>query len=469
MNDIPKPTLVCVLLLAAALIGAAACGSSDDGPTTSATAAPPPTSTRSAGPTPLPGPGVTSTEIRLGMTNDLAGAGDTPYAAVSLAMQAYFTSINEEGEGVCGRDIKLLVEDDSYAPHLALAKTKALVEDREVLAMLGALSTQAHVSVAHYLNDPNNDGDTEDGVPDLFVSTGWSAWGDADAYPWTIGYIPGYWTDGAVLGAYVSENLPDQKLGVLYRDDAFGHDYLAGIEASLPGVDIEAKPFRPSLGNAGEMLEAMQDAEVEVLIIAGLPETTAEIIRHSAEIEYEPQFLVSYTSAPSQLASLVGGGSTADELLAGFQVLDGAITTQFLLSSIEDEQDEAVIEHRRIMETFDGPGVSSLSIYGQSLAELTVEALSRSCDDLTREGLLAAVESLDGVQTSLMLPGIEVQLGSSDHLAIEAMQPVMISGDAEVLPAGQVLAPDSGSPPPAPPTPTPAPTPSPTPSPTATQ
>ena len=81
---------------------------------------------------------MTEAEIRLGMTNDLAGVGDTPYAAVSDALAAYFEKVNQDG-GVCGRDLVLVTKDDQYNPELVLAKTKELVEQDGVLAILGAL------------------------------------------------------------------------------------------------------------------------------------------------------------------------------------------------------------------------------------------------------------------------------------------------------------------------------------------
>ena len=147
------PGLLTLVFIVAGALFVAACGSGNDSsPTPSAT--PSPTPTRS-GPTPVPGPGVTATQITLGMTNDLAGTGDTPYAAITLAMQAYFRKVNAEDDGVCGRDLVLAAEDDGYSPALALEKTKLLVEQTGVLAMVGGLGTEAQQGVAAYLNDPN--------------------------------------------------------------------------------------------------------------------------------------------------------------------------------------------------------------------------------------------------------------------------------------------------------------------------
>jgi hypothetical protein len=88
------------------------------------------------------------------------------------------------------------------------------------------------------------------------------------------------------------------------------------------------------------------------------------------------------------------------------------------------------------METYAGPPASSLSIYGQALAETVVETLTRACPDLTREDVLAAAESLDGFHPSLLLAGIDIVMGEDDHQAIQAMQIMRINEDGALEPLG---------------------------------
>jgi hypothetical protein len=109
------------------------------------------------------------------------------------------------------------------------------------------------------------------------------------------------------------------------------------------------------------------------------------------------------------------------------------------LSAVEDDENEAVAEHVRIMETYAGPMPSSLSIYGQSLAETVVETLARTCPDLTRENVIEAAESLEDFHPSLLLPGIDVELGDDDHGSIQAMQVWRINGDGTLEPEGEPI------------------------------
>jgi branched-chain amino acid transport system substrate-binding protein len=372
------------------------------------------------------------------MTNDLAGAGDTPYAAITFGMQAYFAKVNAEDEGVCGRNVVLSALDDNYSAELALLQTKALVEQQQVLGMVGALSTDGHREVAKYLADPNADGDKGDAVPDLFLSTGWSGYMNAGDYPSAIGYIPAYDTDGAVLAQQVLDEMGDAKPGILYTDDAVGQDYLSGAKAVLGDELVEAKVSQTN-PDALPRVEGLRDAGVEAVILATPPETSAAAIEAAEAIDYEPRWFLSYGNAPSVLASELGGGSSANQLVRGFELLDGAIATAYLLSPIEDVDDPAMIEHARILATYDGTPVSSLTVYGQSVAEVMVETLARACGDLTRRGLVRAAESLSRFRTSLMLPGIEVELGDDDHRAVAALQPVEIHEDGRVLPVGDVI------------------------------
>ncbi len=259
------------------------------------------------------GPGVTETEIHLGMTNDVAGAGETPYAAVSLAVEAYFQKVNQEEGGVCGRQIVLTVEDDEYLAELALARTQKLVTEDEVLAVIGALSTQAHRDVAAYLNDPNGDGDTADGVPDLFVSTGWSGWSDVATYPWTTAFLPDYLSDGRVLAAYIAANLPDQQIGLLYRNDEFGQDYLAAMEEAFgAGGNLFSQPYPVDDEDVSQEMGAVLDSGAEVIVLASTPDVTADAIVSARGGGFDSQFLLSYVNQPSNLASELGGGSEAE-------------------------------------------------------------------------------------------------------------------------------------------------------------
>ena len=388
------------------------------------------------------GPGVTETEIRLGMTNDLSASADTPYSLITGAIHAYFHKLNAEDGGVCGRRLNLLAEDDHYTPQGALETTKKLVEQDQVLAMIGALGTPVHMPVAAYLNDPNADGNTADGIPDLFVSTGWSGWGDVVKYPWTIGYIPDYMTDARVLAKYLNDHLKDKKIGILAQNDQFGNDYLRGVQESVSNRDlvVSSQTVDPSPESLKAQVLATRDTGAEAVVLALPPEVAANVFKFAEAEKYTPKWLVSYVNSPSALAREIGGGTLAEQLVKGFEDLNGSISTEYLLSAVDDAEAPPMREHRRIMETYGGPIVSTLTVYGQSLAEAVVETLKRSCESITRESVLHAAESIQHFRSSLMLPGVELNLGPKDHFAIQTLQPVEIQKDGTLKDLGDPVA-----------------------------
>jgi hypothetical protein len=133
------------------------------------------------------------------------------------------------------------------------------------------------------------------------------------------------------------------------------------------------------------------------------------------------------------------GGILAEQLVKGFEELNGTVLTSYLLSAIDDAETPPLLEHRRIMETYGGPVVSTLSVYGQSLAEAVLETLARSCETIDRIGVLKAAETLQGFRSSLMLEGVEVNLGLEDHRAIQSLRVVEIQADGTLKALGDPI------------------------------
>jgi branched-chain amino acid transport system substrate-binding protein len=388
-----------------------------------------------------PGPGVTDTEIKLGHTNDLAGSGGTPYGIITPAINAYFSKVNDEDEGVCGRSITLIAEDDQYAPTPALEKTKKLVEQDEVLAIVGALGTTAHLGAVDYLNDPNGDGDTSDGIPDLFISTGFTGWGDYETWPWTFGYIPDYVSDGQILATYINENFPGQNVGILLQNDLLGENYRDSIAANLADASllVSEQTYEPGAPDLSSQIINIQGDGAEVVVLAAVPTSSAAAIIAANAQGYSPQWVVSYINAHTSLASAIGGGTEPEQIGQGFALMEGTISSNYQLDTITHAEDLAMLEHARIMDTYGGGSPNTLTIYGQGLAELTVEALSGACDNLTREGLLQSVESIQGFSPSVFLPGISVSFSPTDHRAIETLQPARAEATGTLTPVGDLI------------------------------
>jgi branched-chain amino acid transport system substrate-binding protein len=402
---LPWPFLTVALAVVAGSLLLAACGEGEEEATATPTAAV--TATAAATPTAVAEvPGITDTEIVLGSHVPLTGTYGAVYGPLIKSLQAYFRYVNAEQGGVCGREIVFKAEDDNYDPSGAVEAVRKLLERDKVFAIVAGLGTPAHSAVWEELN--------ERGVPDLWIMSGAHKWAaDPQEHPWSIGFLPDYVVEGTVFGKYISENLAGKKVAVAYTNDDAGWDRLEGLKNSLdPSKNelVSEQSFETTAVSIHSQVANMEKTGAEVAICFSLPGFCAQAIKGADRLGWHPQWLISYVNADPIMFQYVSA-----------ELMEGVISLQ--ANKMYDwTDDSAVAEHHRIMEEYGGPNPSAYTLVGHTAGALTVEALSRTCDNLTREGLMEAVESFKDLQGDLVLPGITISLSDSDHLAIEAMR-----------------------------------------------
>ncbi len=349
-------------------------------------------------------PGVTDKEIILGQHAILSGAFGAVYAMLPQTQQAYFKYINETKGGVCGRQIVLKVEDNQNDPAKALEATRKLLEQDKVFAIFGGVGDLPHSSVQPYLN--------EKGVPDLFITGGAHAHGaEPEKYPWSVGGPMDYRIEARFFGQYISENMPGKKVAVLYENQYLGWDGLEGVKAGLdPDKNqlVSEQPYDAAAVDIRSQVINMKDAGAEVVILYSTPGFTAQAIKHADRLGWHPDFLASYVNSDPILFQFVSP-----------QLAEGLIS--FNAFKLPDQTDDpAIAQHHEIMREYGGPNPGVFTLYAQLTAEVMVEALSRTCDDLTRQGLMDAVESLTDYRSELLLPGVTITLSKTDHYTLQS-------------------------------------------------
>jgi branched-chain amino acid transport system substrate-binding protein len=372
-------------------------------PTTAPTT--PPTAEVTVTPTPVVfGPGITDTEIILGADAPLSGAMGAVYATIPQATEAYFKYVNDTQGGVCGRKIVYKVEDNQDDPGKGRQVVRKLVEEDKVFAIVGALGDSPHPATWDYLN--------ENGVPDILVSVGAHMFGaDPEGHPWTVQMIASNRNEALSFGQYISQNLPGKKVAVLIPNIIQGTDFLEGMKEGLdPDKNeiVSVQSFEMTAVSIGSQVAKMKKDGAEVVTTVAAPGFSAQAIKEAGRLGWHPQWILSYINA--------------DEMMFQFvwppELMDGVISFQALkLATWTDEP--AVAEHHRIMREYDGPSPTNFTVYAQTLAEVAVEALSRTCDDLTRQGLMDAVESIKDWHSDLFLDDVNISFSDTDHRAFE--------------------------------------------------
>lgn len=329
--------------------------------------------------------GVTATTIKLGISSPKTGSAGLVYGKLPGAMKAYFDYINANG-GVNGRKISLVSYDDKYVPTLAATQTTKLVLNDKVFALVGALGTATHSKAYTAAALAKNN------VPDLFVNTGFSGFANKGKYPTTFTVLPSYAMEAKIMAKFIKDNptLAPQASFLIAQDDEFGIDGVGGFASA--GHKFTASP---TLYPQGGLTAALAEGALTklsavpgkpILVLFGTTDSTATILKAAEKL--------SLTSKFTFIAGSVGGD--ANTLLAlGVKstTVDGIIAASFFPDA-KDATDEYVAEFMKINTKYNkGVSFDNIVLQGMNSAMLTVQALRAAGKNLTRSGLMKAIEA----------------------------------------------------------------------------
>jgi ABC-type branched-subunit amino acid transport system substrate-binding protein len=329
--------------------------------------------------------GVTATSIKLGISSPKTGSAGLVYGKVPGAMKAYFDYINANG-GVNGRKITLVSHDDKYLPRLAATQTTKLVLNDRVFAIVGALGTATHSNAYSAAKLARNN------VPSLFVNTGFSGFANKAKYPTAFMVLPSYAMEAKIMARFIKDTpaLAPQASFLIAQDDEFGIDGVGGFRSA--GHTFAAAP---TLYPQGGLTAALAEGALTrlsavpgkpILILFGTTDTTATILKAAEKLALTNKFTF--------MAGSVGGD--ANTLLAlGVKAttVDGIISASFFPDA-KDATDPYVKQFMTINTQYNkGVTFDNIVLQGMNTAMLTVQALRAAGKNLTRTGLMRAIDT----------------------------------------------------------------------------
>ena len=361
------------------------------------------------------GPGVTDTEIKIGQTIAYSGPASA-YGQLGRAETAYFKALNDKG-GINGRKINFISLDDGFSPPKAVEMTRKLVEQDEVALMFGMLGTALNTATRPYLNQQK--------VPQLFIAAGSATFASGDKFPWTIGWQPTLQTEAAFYARSILASHPGAKIGVLYQDDDFGKELLAGLKDGLAGKDsaiIATASFQATDPTVDSQLITLKGTGADTLMLFTYAKQAAQAIRKIADLGWKPDTYLHLGSA-SVGATLIP---------AGLDKSVGIKTAGF----IKDTSDPQWANDAEIAPFFDWmkkymPDAKledSLNLAGWAYGQ-TIEQVLRQCgDDLTRENILRQALNLKNWRNPALLPGSLISTSPTDYRVVEFMKMQRFNG-----------------------------------------
>ena len=369
--------------------------------------------------------GVTDTEIKIGNTNPYSGPASS-YAAIARTIDAYFKAVNEAG-GINGRKIKFISLDDGYSPPKTVEVVRQLVEQDKIFALFQPLGTPCNTAIHKYMNQRK--------VPQLFVATGASKWGDPKNFPWTMGFQPDYHTEAVIYAKHILANVKDAKIAVLHQNDDYGRDYLGGFKEGLgkeAGRIVRTVTYEATDPTVDSQIIQLKDSGANVFFNVSAPKAAAQGIRKAAEIDWKPVHYLNNVSA--SVAAVMKP--------AGFDNAQGIVTAAYIMDATDKAWDnnEEMKAWRAWMDK-NMPQANKADanhIYGYAVAALMTETLKRCGNEMTRANLMKQAASFQKYRLPLLLPGITVSTSATDFYPIQAVQLQRFKGETWEL-FGEVM------------------------------
>jgi len=380
-------------------------------------------------------PGVTKKQITIGGTFPYTGPAAL-YKTIPAAEQAYYDYVNKHG-GVFHRKIKDITLDDQYDPSQTPAKTKELVEQDHVFAIVGSLGTAPVLSTWNYLNKRK--------IPQVLVATGDAYWGQCarhacpaskTAKPWTMGWQPDYPGEAKVYAKYILKNKPNAKIGVLYQNDAYGTNYLNGLKAGLgkhKDQIVDAESY--NVGDSAQVIAAhevaMRAKGADTLVVFATPGATIFSLVDRTAIGWSPLTLINNVSANRLFMLSAANASPSAEV-------NGVISTTYQESATTQASLAGMKLAKKIIDATGDAGLQASFakgdgniVYGLASAWTFVDALRHAGKHPTRASLMHALRNLNETKKNknpFVYPGMAVKTSKKRTFPMQQLKLIQWSG-----------------------------------------
>ena len=361
-------------------------------------------------------PGVTNSEIKIGQTMPYTGP-VTAFSTLGKGEIGYFKMLNEQG-GVNGRKINLISLDDGYAPPRTVEQTRKLVEQDGVAFIFSTMGTATNTAIERYLNSNR--------VPQLYIASGASKFGNYKEFPWTIGGIQATLrAEARIYARHILKEKPNAKIAILYQNDDYGRDYVAGLKDVLADKyadTVKEATYDFTDATINSQVVSLQSTDADALLLIATPKFAAQGIRKVYDIGWKPMFFLSNVSIWISTVLEPAGIEKAVGIMSSVYVKDPADPGWD--NDPDMRQWKAWIT--KYMPEADPRDQNYVNSYNSAMA--LVQAIKQAGSDLSRDNIMKQAANIKDLQLPMMLPGIKLNTSPTDYYPIENMQMMRWNG-----------------------------------------
>ncbi len=350
--------------------------------------------------------GVSSDEIRLGISAPLSGSAKDLGQQMRLGIEAAFRAENEDG-GVDGRMLRLVAADDGYEPARTTETMRQLYERDQVFGFIGNVGTPTAAVAAPFALERRML------FFGAFTGAGLLRRDPPDRYVFNYRASYAEETYAAVRYLVKVRKLRPEQIAVFAQQDSYGDSGYAGVEKAIRALRN---------GEGGSILRvgyARNTVDVDTAIAQIRSNRTPikaviMVAAYRAAAKFIEKMRPSYPGMIFTNVSFVGSTSLRDELmLLGPKYASGVIITQTVPPL--DANVPLVLQYRAALSKyFRGETPDYVSLEGYVAAQILIEALRRSGPVPDPEKVVAALENMHNVELGL---GTPIGYSKSEHQA----------------------------------------------------
>lgn len=358
--------------------------------------------------------GATDDEIRIGHFCPYTGPTDE-YGVIGKAHEAYWKSVNDAG-GINGRKVKFLTRDNADLPSKSLEVTRDLVEQKKVLCLFNPLGTAGNTAIQSYMNDNK--------VPQLFVSSGSSKWGNPKEFPWTMGFQPDYRFEVSTYAKHALATVKKPKFGVLMQNDEYGKDAYAGFhEVVGDGADVaKVIPYEVTDETIDSKIADLKDFGANVFIDISTPKFAVQAIRKAAALGWKPAHYLNNISLSDAAVMKPAGYDNCQGIMSGTYLKDAT-------NRAWDKDAEMQVWHAWMSKYMpDADRLNGYYVYAYAVASLMKETLRRCGGALTRADVMKQATNLQNLRVPMLLPKLLINTSPTSYYPIKFLQLSQFSG-----------------------------------------
>ncbi|GAX89576.1 ABC transporter substrate-binding protein [Effusibacillus lacus] len=322
----------------------------------------------------------------IGMPISLSGGTALYGEAAKRGAELAIKEFNEKG-GFQGRKAKLVPYDDEANPEKAKQHVQRLIEQDKAVAIIGPANSgnaMAQIPIVQNAKIPQV-------IP---VATGTAITQQFKDEPKNFIFRVAPYDAGQVkkMVSWVFDDKKREKVGLLYDTTGYGQGGKKDLDALLANKGkkfLASESFGPKDTDMTSQLTKLKNAGVDTVIVYGLADTMAQILKSADKIGYKPTFVGSWAFGDPTVKKLAGDLVNND--------------VHFVQSFTIDQSDAAKAFHEKVVKAYGEDVFPIATAQGYDSTNLVLQAISKAGPD-SPEKIRDAIEELSDFKAVTSAP-----------------------------------------------------------------